>query len=265
MGNALKALLAERHIYGYSDFLAEYKRRANELDLPRGALPPTRSQYYRWISGQVRTLPRGDHCAVLERMFPGWTAEGLFSNQNHQDNSLYNAKADGGVLSSITPAIEPAILEGLWVTGYLLGGTRQRHVDLSTITATGTGIKSRNYPPRPRVEGDGFGHETETSAKLFGRNIMGHFRNTNDRYFYGSLHLSVLPGENILDGYYTGFTNDTHVVAEPWRWIRIEQGSVAGVDLSLVVLGEPGAVYDAIVKHPQLGGPIALREIIETS
>lgn len=122
MGNALKALLAERHIYGYSDFLAEYKRRANELDLPRGALPPTRSQYYRWISGQVRTLPRGDHCAVLERMFPGWTAEGLFSNQNHQDNSLYNAKADGGVLSSITPAIEPAILEGLWVTGYLLGG-----------------------------------------------------------------------------------------------------------------------------------------------
>lgn len=265
MGNALKALLAERHVYAYADFIVEYKRRASELDLPRGSIPPTKSQYYRWVGGQVRTLPRGDHCAVLERMFPGRTAESLFRDEDRVADEVpvpARTEPDFDVLASIIPAIEPAILEGLWVTGYLLGGTRKAHVDLSTVTATGTGIKSRNYPPAPRVEDGGFGHQTETSAKLYGRHLMGHFRNTNDHYFFGSLHLSVLPGENILDGVYTGFINDTQVMSEPWRWIRVDIESTAGVDLNAVTLREPTMVYAAIRGHTPLAGPIALGDVI---
>ncbi len=58
-------------MHAYSEFIAEYKRLAKDLDLPRNAVPPTRSQYYRWVGDQVQSLPRGHHCVVLERMFPG--------------------------------------------------------------------------------------------------------------------------------------------------------------------------------------------------
>lgn len=83
MANALKSLLQERHLHAYSDFVAEYNRRAKELDLPRHATAPTKGQYYRWVGGQVENLPRGHHCAVLERMFPGWTAARLFGRAEH--------------------------------------------------------------------------------------------------------------------------------------------------------------------------------------
>lgn len=79
VGNVLRALLDERHLRSYPDFTAVYRLRAKELDLPRTATPPTKSQYYRWLGDQVQTLPRGHHCAVLEHMFPGYTAEELFS------------------------------------------------------------------------------------------------------------------------------------------------------------------------------------------
>ena len=65
-------------MHAYSEFVAEYKRVAKDLDLPRNAVPPTRSQYYRWVGDQVRTLPQGHHCVVLERMFPGWRVQELF-------------------------------------------------------------------------------------------------------------------------------------------------------------------------------------------
>jgi hypothetical protein len=37
VANVLKVLLEERHMHAYSDFIAEYRRLANELDLPRSA------------------------------------------------------------------------------------------------------------------------------------------------------------------------------------------------------------------------------------
>ncbi|AKN16156.1 hypothetical protein [Mycobacterium haemophilum] len=261
MGNALKALLQDRHLHAYGDFVAEYERRAKELDLPRPATPPTKAQYYRWVGGQVDSLPRPYHCAVLEQMFPGWTAKELFDHDEHQNQSP--AKDDDHVLSPVAPALAPAILGGLWVTGYLLGGTRQCHIDLSSVTATSRGTKSRNYPPAPRAEGHSHGHETETNARLFGRHLMGYFRNCNDHYFYGSLHLAVLPGETILDGYYTGFINDTQVVAEPWRWVRVDPQSTQNIDLAEVTLGEPRRVYEALTSRTQFDRPIPLDEVTE--
>jgi len=262
VGNVLKALLEERHLRAYSDFIVEYKHRANESDVPRPGAPPTKSQYYRWVGDQVQSLPRGHHCAVLERMFPGWTAEQLFSHGEHHNVPKSNANADDDVLGSIAAGLEPALLAGLWVTGYLIKGGHH-HVDLSTVTATGSGIKSRNHPPAPRFEDHASGHETDVTARLYGRHLMGHFRNTNDRYFYGSVHLAVLPGEIILDGYYTGFLNDTEVVCYPWRWVRVDPRSAAGIDLTLVTLGEPGPVYEAIASRTQFDGPIPLAQVIE--
>lgn len=259
VANLLKALLEERHIHAYSEFIAEYKRLAQDLDLPRNAVPPTKSQYYRWVGGQVRTLPQGHHCVVLERMFPEWTAKELFGRE--QQRGVTPSVAED-VLADIDPGLDPTILAGLWVTGYLISGG-YRHVDLSTVTVRGPRMMSRNCPPAPRFEGHATGHETDITARLVGRHLMGHFRNRNDRYFFGSLHLVVLPGEAILDGYYTGFLNDTSVLAQPWRWVRVDPRSAEDVDLHGVTLGDPASVYDAIAARNQFDGPIALSAVIE--
>lgn len=247
-------------MHAYSDFIAEYKRLAAELGLPRNAAPPTKSQYYRWVGGQVQSLPRGHHCLVLEQMFAGWTAKDLFGGEQHRGSP----PSDDDVLATIAPGLEPALLSGLWVTGYLVSGG-YRHVDLSTVTVTASCLRSSNYPPAPRFEGHSSGHETDITARLFGRHLMGHFRNRNDRYFFGSLHLVVLPGELILDGYYTGFLNDTMVLVEPWRWVLIEPSSVADVDLTAVTLGDPGEVYDMIFARTPFDGPLLLSEVISTA
>lgn len=257
MANLLKVLLDERHMHAYSEFVAEYRRLAQELDLPRNAVPPTKSQYYRWLGGQVRTLPQGHHCVVLERMFSGWTARELFGHEQPREPP---GPVDDDVLSGIMPGLDPALLGGVWVTGYLVSGG-YRHVDLSTITVRGAKILSRNHPPAPRFEGHAAGHETDVTAQLFGRHLMGHFRNRNDRYFFGSLHLVMLPGETILDGYYTGFLNDTAVVAHPWRWIRIDPRSVDGVALDALTLDDPSTIYDMLAAHNQFDGPIALSDV----
>ncbi|MET8798595.1 hypothetical protein ABZV91_19480 [Nocardia sp. NPDC004568] len=79
MATVLKVLLTERHLKNHPDFLAAYDRCAARLDPP---IPPghgpAKAQYYQWLSGRMIGLPRDYHCRVLEKMFPGWTVEGLF-------------------------------------------------------------------------------------------------------------------------------------------------------------------------------------------
>ncbi|WP_157172327.1 hypothetical protein [Nocardia pneumoniae] len=83
MATVLKMLLAERHLKSHPDFLVAYDRCAAQLDPP---IPPghgpAKAQYYQWLSGRMVGLPRDYHCRVLERMFPGWTVEGLFQMAN---------------------------------------------------------------------------------------------------------------------------------------------------------------------------------------
>lgn len=253
---ALKSLLQQRHLHEYSEFVAEYRRRAQELDLPRHASAPTKAQYYRWVGGQIQRLPRGYHCLVLERMFPGWTADELFGHAAHQDAPRTD------LLSSIAPAVDPAVLAGLWVSCYEFDDA-QHHVDLSHITVANGAVTARNYPPMPRSDGHASGFCNDIEAGLFGRHLMGRWRNTNDNYFYGSLHLAVLPGETMLDGFYTTLITDSRVDAGPWRWVRVEPRSVQGVDLNTVTLGEPGRLYDAIVGRTRFDGPIPLAQLTE--
>ena len=66
----------------------------------------------------------------------------------------------------------------------------------------------------------------------------------------------------MLDGYYTGFLSDSQVVAERWRWVRVEPQSAEGVDVN-VVLGEPRRIYDAIVGRSSFDAPIPLEQLTE--
>ena len=255
---ALKSLLQQRHLHEYSEFVVEYEWRAKELDLPRHASAPTKAQYYRWVGGHIQNLPRGYHCLVLERMFPGWTARELFGHIDSQ----HAATTNEALFASFAPAVGPAQLAGLWVTCYVFDGTKH-HLDLSTITVANNAVTARNYPPEPRAEAHASGFRNEIEAGLFGRHLIGRWRNISDTYFYGSLHFAVLPGETMLDGYYTGFLSDSQVVAERWRWVRVEPQSAEGVDVNTVVLGEPRRIYDAIVGRSPFDAPIPLEQLTE--
>ena len=255
---ALKSLLQQRHLHEYSEFVVEYERRAKELDLPRHASAPTKAQYYRWVGGHIQNLPRGYHCLVLERMFPGWTARELFGHIDPQNAATTNE----ALFASFAPAVEPAQLAGLWVTGYVFDRTKH-HVDLSTVAVTNNAVTARNYPPEPRAKAHASGFRNEIEAGLFGRHLIGRWRNISDTYFYGSLHFAVLPGETMLGGYYTGFLSDSQVVAERWRWVRVEPQSAEGVDVNTVVLGEPRRIYDAIVGRSPFDAPIPLEQLTE--
>lgn len=77
----LKYLLTKRHWQKYETFCREYERVAQELDPQLQRTFPSQAQYYRWISGNLRTgQPYPDACRVLEAMFPEWSAERLLQS-----------------------------------------------------------------------------------------------------------------------------------------------------------------------------------------
>lgn len=249
----MKALLEERHLHAYSEFVAEYNRRAKELGVARQAAPPTKAQYYRWLGGEIQNLPRGYHCAVLERMFPGWTAKELFGQQL--------VPRGGDVMTGVRPAVEAAELAGLWVTCYVVD--ERHHVDLSSVSATRRGVSAKNYPPSPRLEGQELGYANDIDAGVFGRHVIGRWRNASDRYFYGSLHLAVQPGEMTMDGFYTAVLTDTEVASSQWRWARVNTGTAAGVDLTAITLKDPQAVAELLSGRTRFDGPVALADVTE--
>lgn len=74
----LKVLLKQRHLHVYSAFAREYDKVARKLDRELIGSGPSKAQFYRWISGELTTLPYSHHCRVLESMFPDWGVEQLF-------------------------------------------------------------------------------------------------------------------------------------------------------------------------------------------
>lgn len=74
----LKVLLRERHWQTYRTFCTQYDKAARAVDPELVGGWPSRAQLHRWLSGEVKGLPYPDHCRILEKMFPGWSAEQLF-------------------------------------------------------------------------------------------------------------------------------------------------------------------------------------------
>jgi hypothetical protein len=244
-------------LHEYMAFAAEYRRIARTLGLPRDVEPPTKATYYNWLSGQVRKLPRGYHCLVLEQMFTGWTARDLFASAE----SRRTRAASTGLLSAIPAAVDPAKLAGLWVTTFDVEDIRQ--VDLSMITVTNGVVTAKNSPPEPRTEGQTVGYHNDISLSVVGRHLIGQWRNTSDHYFYGCIHLAVMPGETVLDGYHTAVLTDTAVIAGRWRWVRVEVGSAAGIALDDVALGQPRRLHEIVAAHPHYGPPLPLARLLE--
>jgi hypothetical protein len=107
----LKTLLRERRWQTYRTFQREYDKAAQSIDSALVRTWPSRAQFARWLSGDLKGLPYPDHCRVLEKMLPGWTAEQLF--EKHADEQSTQA-ANG--------SSEPARSGSVGQLVHLIGG-----------------------------------------------------------------------------------------------------------------------------------------------
>ena len=180
--------------------------------------------------------------------------------------ALEQASALDTLLASIPSGFPATALSGLWATAYRFTSNAavMHHADLAQVVAhSERRIRATNNPPRPRTEGHRLPFLNEVQAELASRHVLGHWKNLSDTRYFGTLHLAVLTGENVMDGHYTAFDSDVSTSVDCWRWVRIDPGSVAGVDLATVTLREPAAVFVTLLSHTKDDGALTLDAVIE--
>jgi hypothetical protein len=167
------------------------------------------------------------------------------------------------LLDSVPNGLPASAIAGQWVTAYTFAGSAalRYHADIAHVTAEGERqIRAVNHPPDPRTQGRATPFRNEIEGRLFGRHLIGTWRNMSDTRYYGGLQLAVLPGETVMDGHYTGLASDISVSVDHWRWVRLEPG-----DLSAVRLREPAAVYELVMSRTQDDPPLTAADIGEES
>jgi transcriptional regulator with XRE-family HTH domain len=171
------------------------------------------------------------------------------------------AEPSGVLLAEVPQGFPAQALAGWWLTCYDFShaGERRYHADVACVSAvTGRSVRVTNYPPQPRTEGRASGFRNEIEAQLASRHLMGHWRNVSDTRYFGTLHLAVLPGETIMDGYYTGFASDIQVSEGHWKWARLDTETAPQM-----ALREPAALHGLIMERSQDDPPLELAEIGE--
>ena len=109
----LKVLLRQRHWQPHATFCDEYDKAARTVDARLVGSWPSRAQFHRWLSGELRGLPYSHHCRVLEQMFPGWRAAALFAACPDDVAAMLDAPvvadpgdASGSALTPLSQGIE---------------------------------------------------------------------------------------------------------------------------------------------------------------
>jgi hypothetical protein len=256
----LKVLLTQQHLQRYETFRAEYERVAAQLAPELRHTAPSRAQYYRWLTGQLKGgIPYPDACRVLEGMFPPWTANDLFGPPLPADG-----EAADGLLTSVPQSFPAGVLAGAWVTSYTFSQPPKLHVDIAHITVEGNRqVRARNFPPEPRTEGHRVAYRNEIDAQLANRHLIGCWKNSSDASYFGALHLAVLPGEAVMEGHYSGYESDVEVSIGPWKWVRLDPASLPDDGLAGVTLREPRDLHELIEKHNQYDAPLPLAAVVE--
>lgn len=276
----LRCLLEQRHWQNHRTFCLEYEKAATSIDPRLRGTAPSRAQLHRWLSGELQGLPYGDHCRVLETMFPEWSARQLFEviSVDHASgirvvshvekevavdaNRTAGNSPTASLLGSIPHNFSTEILAGFWVACYEYDTTC--HVDISQLRPKSERtLTIKNFPPDPRVEGRTSSFRNEIEAELVNRHLIGYWKNINDAYYFGAIHLAVLPGEAVMEGYYTCFLNDVQVASARWKWVRIDPASLSGAELSQLVLREPRSVCTLVEDHSEHDTPLTLTAVTE--
>lgn len=170
----------------------------------------------------------------------------------------------GSVLGLIPPSFSVETLSGYWVTSFTFssGSTQRRHVDIAQIMAESDRFMTiSNHPPAPRSEGRASPFCNDLEAQLTNRHVVGHWKNSSDARYFGTFHLAVLSGETVMTGYYTGFGSDVEVSTGPWKWVRLDEASVADVDVSAVNLRDPADIGVLVEDHSPYNPALTLADI----
>jgi hypothetical protein len=123
-----------------------------------------------------------------------------------------------------------------------------------------TGVRAVNHPPEPRTQGRANPFRNEIEAELVSRHLVGHWRNVSDTRYFGSVHLAVLPGETVMDGYYTGFASDVEVSTGRWRWLRLD---AEAAELDGLALRKPEDLMALVTLRSPAHPPLTVAEIRE--
>jgi hypothetical protein len=86
----LKIVLRQQHLQTHGPFCREYDKVARTIDPELEGTWPSRAQFHRWLSGDLKGLPYPHHCRVLEKMCPGWTAEQLFERSSDEETDAHD-------------------------------------------------------------------------------------------------------------------------------------------------------------------------------
>jgi transcriptional regulator with XRE-family HTH domain len=208
----------------------------------------TRGNVSRWETHG--TQPQAHYLVILEAVL-GQPVKAL----GFHDVDTDELPAEGTLLGSVSfPA---SALAGSWVTSYQFehNGALMYHADIAHVTAeSGDGIRAVNNPAR--TEGRTVPFHNEIEARLVSRHLTGHWKNTSDFRYFGLIHLAVLPGETVMEGYYTGFASDIQVSFGRWKWARLESSALADV-----LLREPRDLYDLVMDRQQNDAPLTLADV----
>jgi DNA-binding transcriptional regulator YhcF (GntR family) len=237
----------------YVQVVDALRRQIDEGGLPPGAKLPTHEQLASQFGVSIGTIKR----ALGE-------LQGASVIVSRQGQGAF-VRTRRSLLDSVPQSFSAETLAGLWATSYKfkLHGGIFHHADITRITAkTSRRLTARNYPPDPQTEGHVPSFRNDIEAQLANRHVIGQWRNVSDTRYFGSLHLAVLTGEAVMEGYYTGFTSDIEVDVGRWKWVRLDPLTVSGVELAEIVLKEPEAVYGVLERSNQ-GIPLPLAAIAD--
>jgi len=230
----------------------------------------SKRQIARWESGLV-AAPRAVYVRALEEV-TGKPIEALgfrdAAERYGADDLRTDEPSEMSLLSGSVPhSFTAETLAGYWVTTYDFqhDGKPQYHADVARIVAeSDRWVRIANHPPEPRSQGRARPFRNEIEAQLANRHLVGHWRNTSDTRYFGSLHLAIHPGETMMEGFYTGFGSDIAVSFGNWKWVRLDQASIPeSAALTNVTLREPAEIHDLVMKRTQNDALLALSDIGE--
>lgn len=154
----LKVLLQQRRWQAYGTFQREYDKAAKIVDPALVRTWPSRAQLHRWLSGTLKGLPYPDHCRVLEAMFPGRTAEELFSPAPEH----LSPAGPGPIAQPSTEAI-PAVVPPIGLRPYLERAFDRQHVSIDFAGFSGETLQGAIQEPLDKIR---YGHLKPKSVAI---------------------------------------------------------------------------------------------------
>jgi len=214
----------------------------------------------------LQDLNRDLQSPLTETVFKSATEGVLPGYFEKVQEALRDSAPIESLLASIPHSFSAAQLGGFWATSYEFKSHAETlwHADIAELKAeSDRRVTVRNRMPAPRTDKHAQPFRNEIEAEVANRHLLGHWKNVSDTRYFGMIHLAVLTGENVMEGFYTCFSSDVAVGYGPWKWVRIDPATIAGVDLSKLVLRQPREIKDRLDNQTEYGDLLKLNEVVE--